>query len=1199
MHRDAPRSTRSLMHRFVSLQYAPAETRQLLRERLRRHLGREPWGQRPAHGGSVLTDEAMLRLLQNFDLSFGNEWAGAVAAYEAARLTDGSEPALQDRLAAGWARLVWGRVEVTSEVSLAFHRDRTRAGAFAAVLDKRFAENYRLITEAQLDDALLKVARDIERGEIEFRQLTCRSPKWVAARLWDQTLSSDDCLSTLRTWVDRWKLLGTPDLTPSEDLDGEAGERFRQVALKMIETAEGPDDWQGTYVRFIKERALLSSQKPEQVQSYLPAPPQTLVGRALWLHDNRITGFAYGSLDACEDILGPVSLLLAEIDRQPFSAGPHPIAARILGLAGSRPDLLFHITLWLQSHPRLLADLLLHPPTCALACLLIAQWTPGSSAYDRDLVQQGDELARAAAFEDAVSIFIWWLEKGLARPDEATALLAWLHQISGAGFIDDQTAQERLRLVLRDALLSLDPGILETIVDAPTEEHYRINRLGGQFSAALEIVAFGDLAGRIEPTRLLEQYIDAVIRADYNLSAHRIGNQSAAALFEIAIRIPSLLERFLNPIDLQQHQADANKPDGDPFAIADSLCRSLRTHIRVLSRAIVGRGQPVSDDLASALTSTIWYGALDHKDKGRVAAFAPRYETNVFGPQYDRPIAIDLAAALVVLSGGHRERLLSTILETDEPMMLAQLLPFAPHETRQAIELRLEALPPAKAGDTFSLPEVQARIDELLSAGALGAAEKFMAEEARIQTFGNVRGREVTRLRSALRLLFARHAWADILTTQLPTNFDLHEKEEATDIIQFYKGLALLLRQEDGDPEGAEQIFRHLQQRRPAIAPYAVNAIAARIGVLLKSDTFGRLNGSALRGARQVLSQIQGVERGVAVLTQADRQALKFNEAILRLALNESDAALALLPASVSALLEERVQAFRAVALFRLGRRREAVTVLKAAEENLGKTKLLEAAWEQILQGAPFVGNVGISLNDDPVARVREAYRALRVLGPMQQTMVVGFGNDTFTSFVVEQVRGATSSIVSLVSTMEAIKLDGCEDDITSVIRELLRSRLDFLGWSTPDQSKGGVTARGNPGERDLVVMHGSTTLTVIEAVICRNPIHRQTVQNNLRTHFQKLRSYGTCRLFFLLVYVYDQDIQGVLDQLKILAAGDAPKFLSYSGSVDIALTDSRPHGFIARYDDGQGELKIVFLLLDMGQERLKAAATASAKLPS
>jgi hypothetical protein len=563
------------------------------------------------------------------------------------------------------------------------------------------------------------------------------------------------------------------------------------------------------------------------------------------------------------------------------------------------------------------------------------------------------DFAKASAFEDAVSLLVWWLEKSLALPTEAAALLARLHRVAGVGFIDDLDAQERLRLILRDALLSLGSNALETIVNALSEEQEHMSQLGGRFAAALEIVAFGDLSARINPAPLVAEYVDAVASDDFDLSAHRIGNQSAAALLALAERLPDDLERFYRPIDVHQRMADAEQPDANSSTIEFDLSRSFRTHIRILSRAIVGRGQPISDELVTALTSAVWSGALNHPEKGRVAAFAPRHEMNAFGTRNDRSIAIDLAAALATLSGVQRQQLLSAILETDEPMVLAQLLPSSPREARSAIERRLEALPPAKAGETWSLPELQARIDELLSAGALGAAEKFMAEEIRFQTRGDVQGREVARLRSTLRLLFARHAWGEIMAVQLPPDLAPHAKEDAADVIQFYRGLTLLVQPDGRDTEGAEAIFRLLHQRRPAIAAYAVNAIAAKIGTLLREDMFGRLEGPTVRNARQILLETQELVNGRANLTLGDREVLSLNQAILRLALSEPADALALLPASVSAQLDEGVQAYRAVALSRLGRMPEAMTVLRAAEESLGKTELLEAGWAQI-RGVPL-----------------------------------------------------------------------------------------------------------------------------------------------------------------------------------------------------------------------------------------------------
>lgn len=1182
------------MPRFSSLEYAPIETRRLLRERLQRQLGREPGFQAPEPDRPALDDEAMLRLLQNLNIGFGNEWARVLRTYQAALSSDVSEPSIEDRLAAGWGRVVWGRIKAPLNLSLAIRRAGAKVGAIARVLEECFVEDCRLVPHASLEGELLLIAERVERGEMALRHLSCRSPTWVAARLWDRTQQPADNIRALRIWVDRWKVLSTPELAPSKAWDSLTADRFRRAALQVLETEPALEDWEETHARFIRELAVEQGREQQDVSDFIPDPPQTLVDRALWLEDNRVEMRAQESLDVCSDLLGLVGLLLEDVEAQPFSGAPHPIAARLFELACSRPDVFFQLILLVRWRPRLLADLLLHPPTSALACLIIGRWRPGASAFDPELVRHSDGHGNAAAFEDAVSILAWWLEKGSVAPAEVAALLVWLHRSAGNGFIDDLAEQERLRMVLRNALLLLCTDTLQAMFDTLAEKCGTLKRVGARFAAALELVAVGDLTNRISPAPLVNAYADALANDDISLSVQRIGVEGAAALFALAQRAPELLERFIHPIDVCARLAQGDEPDANPYTVADALARSLRAHVRVLCRAVAGRAEPAPEDLAAALVSAVRSGALSHKEKGRVAAFAPRHEVNTLGVRRDRPIASDLAAALGALSGDHRGQLLSVILETDEPMVLAQILPLAPRETRAAIEQRLEALPPANAGTTYSLIEVQARIDELLSAGALGAAAKFIEEEGRLQTLGKVQGREVARLRSEMRLRFARRAWNEIMATQSPPDLGSVDRDAADEVVQFYKGLTLLVRPDGRDPGAAELIFQDLRRRRPNVAAYAVNVIAAQIGTLLPVDVFGRLDGAAARRARQILVESDVLANDATSLSRTDRKTLACNQAILRLALGEPDQVLALLPSTVSTRLDERTQAYRAVALSRLGRPREAVSVLKATEDNLGKTEFLEAAWAHIREGEPFAGSVDVSSNDDPVARIREAYRDLQLLDPVQQAAVVNLDNDPLTAFVIEQVRGAAASVVALVTTMEVVKIDGCEDDVTAVVRELLLSRLDYLRWSAPDQSKGGFTPKGNPGERDLMIVRGSTILTVIEAVICRKPIHRQMVQENLKRHFQKLLAYGTCRLFFHLTYVYDQDVQGVIELLKTMAASAAPKGYDYAGLTEIALTDSRPNGFVACYGDGQGELKVVFLALNMGQQRQRTAAIAS-----
>jgi hypothetical protein len=142
------------------------------------------------------------------------------------------------------------------------------------------------------------------------------------------------------------------------------------------------------------------------------------------------------------------------------------------------------------------------------------------------------------------------------------------------------------------------------------------------------------------------------------------------------------------------------------------------------------------------------------------------------------------------------------------------------------------------------------------------------------------------------------------------------------------------------------------------------------------------------------------------------------------------------------------------------------------------------------------------------------------------------------------------------------------------------------------DQSPGGFSARGNAGQRDLVIQSGGWTLAVIEAVVCRDPITHQRAKDDLTGHFQKLLGYAPCALFFHLTYSYVDEPASVVNQLKHAAEREVPPGFEQKGNVrDIPLTDSRPTGFTAEYSGPLGGVTVVFLVLDMRQQAQRNAA--------
>jgi hypothetical protein len=121
------------------------------------------------------------------------------------------------------------------------------------------------------------------------------------------------------------------------------------------------------------------------------------------------------ALLSSSDVFGLLRLLFSEIEHTDLSPAPNPLSVRILPLVVDRLDL-FHMLFWIGQHPRVLADMLLFPPTAALACMLIARWQPPHDAWNRDLTQRDHQLARASAFADAVSVMGHSLKQSTVRP---------------------------------------------------------------------------------------------------------------------------------------------------------------------------------------------------------------------------------------------------------------------------------------------------------------------------------------------------------------------------------------------------------------------------------------------------------------------------------------------------------------------------------------------------------------------------------------------------------------------------------------------------------------------------------------------------------------------------------------------------------------------------------------------------------------
>jgi hypothetical protein len=762
-------------------------------------------------------------------------------------------------------------------------------------------------------------------------------------------------------------------------------------------------------------------------------------------------------------------------------------------------------------------------------------------------------------------------------------------------FGEEAVTIDPMLAILREEIASQSPVIQQAIFASLASKFPQAGLGTSTFAAALDIVHVGELAGTVDPAPLISAYIDSIDGGAYALSANRISLSAAAALVKLAMSAPDALRKhFFLPIDVKSRMAAASAPDANPFTVEDEIARSVRAHVRILCRAVSGLGEATPGDLADALIKAVHMGAVKHDEKGRVAAFSARFETDPFRGPRDRPIASDLAAALLALGTGHRERLLAAVLDIDEPAVLARLSVLAPLATRDRIARRIGSLDPSDAGNIRSLPEALLRIDELLTAGASDAAAKFIDAEQGLKTFGQVPDRELTRVTLDLRLKYLRGDWPGIAAAEPPSGLSGEAKNSAVKAIYFYRGLAAL-----GDPAGdrknAEDLFVSLHHRHPEVAAYAVNLFAARISRLLGNDLFARLQGEDVVHGRKALIEAEDSMLHVRTLSAADWEIFNCNKALLLLALGQSDEANEVLASSAPIHLRDRAAAYSAVALSRTGKLREALAVLDGAQKVAGKTQVLQAAREHIRTGKHFPATANLSSDDSLTSRIQSAFFQFAQMAPSQQAAILIEAPDPLEKLMTNEIRTAAARVTSLAPMMTNVTVDSCEDDLSAHLREVLAAQVSRLGWTIPDQSKGGRTAKGNPGERDLLVQKDGITQSVVEAVVCGRPMTHESMRKDLTAHFQKLFAYDHCSIFFHLTYAYIENPASVLEFLKQMAEHDAPTPFTYKGREDIPQTDSRPVGFTSEYQGQFGSVKVVCLVLDMLQHAQQDAAIAAA----
>ena len=1092
-------------------------------------------------------------------------------------------PSFDELIERGWIWVSWERFSVPREIVYTVLRDEGLAArAFKALIARSDDDVLSISPSFTPSQEVQVVATDVVNGKLKPSEIACVSHAWVAAKLWSEIFrrNDQDTLQKISRWVDIWELLGFPYFSLSSFLETSEAEAFVETAISFLTAIESSPDWDRFRRAALAPTVLLYPYQASAVDSILPPVPRTTIDRERWLSE-RV------AQNAMQDFMqSKASSLFAALvnELQASAYDPRRTALRLLDAALPHPVYLHQFAVRASREPALLADMLMTPATCPLACGLIANWAYRGDGWFHDLSVRSNHATSLLAFEDAVSILGGHIDAGQVPSEELAALYLQIFELANHHRAEARRPEmlSLLREEVSGAGEALRIGVVATLLS-------RANAADGlgAFCALLDLAAEGGCIDLIAQDSAVGIYLENILPNGQALRPGFLEAPGAAALTELAFRCEAnMCSRYLSAIEIATWLQTAPTAEDQRFSFIQQTLRRVRLHIRVLSRAVAGWPGKIRPELANALPQAVRAGADDNPDRGRLDAFAlGLHFDQEFGPQ-ERPIALDLSAALLRLEGLERQSLLTSLCQVNEPAVLAGIVAEVPHDFSSQLRMHLQTLTPSNSSNAYTLSALQTRISTLLDAGLPDIAVRFMEDERAAIPGRRVPHREIASVRSDLLSKYLIHEWQAIMCFQVPATVPEAERQEANEAVAFFRALTHL-RMPGGDVRQAEGELIRLSQRNPASTSYLTNLFASRVQRLLAEDSLKQLSGTDRAEAVRTIGDVLREVRPALQHSTRDLNAFDTNLALLLLAVNQPRESLHFLLDLRDRTYEPRVEALRALALARIGCTREALEVLRQAERVFGPLELFSGIRANIDGHRPFRTAPTLSLEDNPVPGLRHAYAAIRRLGHTEQAEVLE-AHGRLDLFLLEHVRGACSSLVALVPMMRNLGVLKFEDDINSILKQVLLSRLLHVEWQVSDQSRGGFSGSGGVGERDLEVAKGSATLAVIEALIVDS-----VERGNLTFHFNKLLGYATCRFFFHVTYVRRANCDAVVAHLKAASQSPTPG-ISYVRSEDLPDVDSMPIGFQVLYRIDSRDVQVVFLVLDMNQQVQRSAATAA-----
>lgn len=1189
----------------------PLQVRLELRQMFERWLPRSCYP-RPFFEQDGMPDElGFLELCQHYRLEYPGAAKDVAKVWDKSeeRIADGG-PTFDELVRQGWVLFDGGRWTVQSAplgTLSCIAYPSSSAETFLTGLNK-----LRLIakTDTQPQHVRALADRILNDGCLD-RSIPTRNPDWLAGRLWEylcpipqprtvnnssgepqqptrslneasgtqvqlasETEAVDQAFLEWSAWCDLLHGAGKWDTSwGSTEMH-----YCREAAHRALGRQALWGVWSNDAARYA-EVLLQTFGIPHARVPYVRAPknaaPSTLVFKCDWLKRREVEHLIMERLGS-STVSFAFRLLCSELESTDIGRNVMARVDDVISFATDHPMALQQFLSRVDAVPALLVDMLMHQSSVCLAVKMAIEWR-ARSGQTSDRAVSREAQTKEFVIQDALSLLAHHLNEGMVDPEECAALVTWCYTADTGnrrtGADSRKLVGHRLLRMLAKGKPELQREVLRYLVD---QADYEDNVPRARFLGVLNGLAYLSGAAPTDTSPIVALYTKFARALHLSRTdASNLPAELAAQLVATAFTLTEAeRDQLLVPFESAKLLREA--PGDERPSLSSSIAQTLRGHVRLLARAVAGwPGTELPTELCDTLQELISRNVIEHAEKGRLGALTDRYSPSRFLAMEIGSPAQDLTDAWRRLDSERQEVMLQVLARSDDPVLLAQLCQHLPANAKHGIQARLRQLKPGEASELWTWPELQHRVESLLAAEEVRLAREHLDEAQqslhlappnfRLGLFG-----------LELQLLLKEKNWAALDRAAVPSELDLASTQQARDQLDFYKATSELLRH-NGNLEGALVVLQRLSARPGAASAYKENAFAVAMHQLM-GPNLHPLSGPEKMAGERLLAEINVV---VGVNEQLAGNNLLANRAMLLLALQRPEDAIESVAKRRREIRNPELELAVVLAKFEIGHREDAMAILDAAITEFDANERLIFV-KNDLQAGIAATNVALpTIAVDPTSAIRISLQQLAELPPSQVGEILGPTGRGLRGYLVRQVSNAVAALQHMAAMLRQRKNPDddakFENDLNTAVRQILGASLAIPKWNVSDQSLGGSTVSGNPGERDAVIRASNQEISIYEALVCSGLDRAYT-----KKHFDKLLSYGICDIYFHVTYSYAKKLKPLFDYIRYMLEHEVPTGLSFIGCEIIEPPDHETSGYIATYRADHREVAVVFLIADL-----------------